>query len=86
MNKLKQFRDYCKFYQKWMEQETNLSKLGIILEDPFLEPVDGLLSLIPELLFTETGVELFWDLMGNVKDFTDEIIDQLWDNLQEYQL
>lgn len=86
MNKLKQFRDYCNFYQKWTEQETNLSKLGITLEDPFLEPVDRLLSLIPELLFTETGVELFWDLMGNVKDFTDEIIDQLWDNLQEHQL
>lgn len=86
MNKLKQFCDYCNFYQEFMEQEQNLSKLGIILEDPFLRPIDGVLSLVPELIFNDEGVELFWDLMMNVKEFTQEVIDELWDNLREYQL
>lgn len=86
MNKLKQFREYCDFYQEFMEQEQNLSKLGITLENPFLRPIDGLLSLVPELIFNDEGVELFWDLMMNVKEFTQEVIDELWDNLREYQL
>lgn len=86
MNKLKQFCEYCNLYQSWIDKEQNLIKLGITLENPFLEPIDGLLSLIPELIFNNEGVELFWDLMCNIDKFTQEIIDELWDNLQEYQL
>ena len=86
MNKYKQFREYYNFYQLFIEQEQNLSKLGITLEDPFLRPIDGVLSLVPELIFNDEGVELFWDLMMNVKEFTQEVIDELWDNLREYQL
>ena len=86
MNKLKEFYEYCNLYQAWIVKEKNISNLGITLEDSFLEPIDGLLSLIPELIFNSEGVELFWDLMGNVREFTQETIDELWDNLQEFQL
>jgi hypothetical protein len=86
MNKFKEFCEYCNLYQSWVVKEKNISKLGITLEDSFLEPIDGLLSLIPELIFNSEGVELFWDLMSNVNEFTQETIDELWDNLQEFQL
>ena len=86
MNKLKQFCDYCNFYQKFIEQEQNLSEVGITLDDLFLKPIDGLLSLVPELIFNTEGVELFWDLMNNFKEFNQEVIDELWENLREYQL
>lgn len=86
MNKLKQFCEYCNLYQAWIDKEQDLSKLGITLENPFLEPIDGLLSLIPEFIFNNEGVELFWDLMCNIKEFNQETIDELWDNLREYQL
>ena len=86
MNKFKQFREYCELYQKFTDQEKELRDLGVIFEDPFMGTIDGLLSLIPELLFNEEGVNLFWSLMMNINELNAETIDELWNNLQEYQL
>jgi hypothetical protein len=86
MNKFKQFREYCELYQKFTDQEKNLRDLGVVFEDPFMGTIDGLLSLITELLFNEDGVDLFWSLMMNINELNTETIEELWNNLQEFQL
>jgi hypothetical protein len=86
MNKFKQFREYCELYQKFTDQEKNLRDLGVFFEEPFSETIDGAISLIPELLFNIDGVDLFWSLMMNINELNAETIEELWNNLQEYQL
>ena len=35
-------------------------------------------------LFNEQGTELFWDMLCLDYEFTDEYIDQLWNELKEF--
>ena len=86
MNKFKQFREYCELYQKFTDQEKKLHDLGIIFENPFIGTIDAIISLIPELLFNENGVDLFWSLMININELNQETIDELWNDLHVYQL
>ena len=42
--------------------------------------------MIPELLFNTEGVDVFWNLLCLDYEFTDEYIEQLWEELKEFQL
>ena len=54
MNKFKQFYKFCKCYQTQLVGEQLLKQLGFELnEGPFLNNIDELISMIPELLFNE---------------------------------
>ena len=87
MNKFKQFYKFCKCYQKQLNIEQSLKQIGFELnEGPFLNNIDELISMIPELLFNEQGTELFWDMLCLDYEFTDEYIEQLWEELKEFQL
>lgn len=87
MSKYHYFYNFCKCYQKQLDNEQLLKQIGFELnEGPFLNNIDELISMIPDLLFNEKGVELFWNMLCFDYEFTDEYIDELWNNLQEYQL
>lgn len=87
MNKYKEFRKFCKYYQEQLNIEEELKKLGLFLDDGrFLNNIDCLISLIPELLFNAEGVEVFWNLLCLDYEFTDEYIEQLWEELKKFQL
>ena len=87
MNKFKQFYKFCKCYQTQLNIEQSLKQIGFELnEGPFLNNIDELISMIPELLFNEQGTELFWGMLCLDYEFTDEYIEQLWEELKEFQL
>lgn len=87
MNKYHYFYNFCKCYQIQLNSEKYLRQIGIELnEGSFLNNIDNLLSMIPELLFNFEGVEVFWNLICLDYEFTDEYIEQLWEELKEYQL
>ena len=85
MSNFKEFYKFCKCYQKQLDNEQALKQIGFELnEGSFLNNIDELISMIPELLFNEKGVELFWDMLCLDYEFTDEYIDQLWNELKEF--
>lgn len=87
MNKYNYFYKFCKCYQIQLNSEKYLRQIGIELnEGSFLNNIDNLLSMIPELLFNFKGVEVFWNLICLDYELTDEYIEQLWEELKEYQL
>ena len=87
MNKFKQFYKFCKCYQNQLDNERFLKQIGFELnEGPFLNNIDELISMIPDLLFNEQGVELFWNMLCLDYAFTDDYIEQLWEELKEFQL
>ena len=87
MNKFKQFYKFCKCYQTQLNIEQSLKQIGFELnEGPFLNNIDELISMIPELLFNEQGTELFWNMLYLDYEFTDDYIEQLWEELKEFQL
>ena len=87
MDKYHYFYNFCKCYQIQLNSEKYLRQIGIELnEGSFLNNIDNLLSMIPELLFNFEGVEVFWNLICLDYEFTDEYIEQLWEELKEYQL
>ena len=64
MSNFKEFYKFCKCYQKQLDNEQALKQIGFELnEGSFLNNIDELISMIPELLFNEKGVELFWDML-----------------------
>lgn len=87
MNKYHYFYNFCKCYQIQIDSEKHLRQIGIELnEGSFLNNIDSLISMIPELLFNAEGVEVFWNLLCLDYKFTDEYIEQLWEELKEFQL
>ena len=80
MSNFKYFYKFCKCYQKQLDNEQFSKQIGL------LNNIDELISMIPELLFNEQGTELFWDMLWLDYEFTDEYIDQLWEELKEFQL
>ena len=87
MNKFKEFYKFCKCYQAQLDAEKYLRKIGIELtEGSFLNNIDSLISMIPDLIFNSVGVDIFWNLLCLDYEFTDEYIDQLWEELKEFQL
>lgn len=87
MNKYHYFYNFCKCYQIQINSEKHLQQIGIELnEGSFLNNIDSLISMIPELLFNAEGVEVFWNLLCLDYELTDEYIEQLWEELKEFQL
>ena len=87
MNKYKEFRKFCLCYQSQLDCENQLKKLGIELTEGLIQNnIDELISMIPNLLFNSNGVELFWNLMWHDTTLTDNYIDELWEELKEFQL
>ena len=87
MSNFKYFYKFCKCYQKQLDNEQFLKQIGFELnEGPFLNNIDELISMIPDLLFNEKGVELFWDMLCLDYAFTDDYIEQLWEELKEFRL
>ena len=78
MSNFKYFYKFCKCYQKQLDNEQFLKQIGL------LNNIDELISMIPELLFNEQGTELFWDMLCLDYEFTDEYIEQLWNELKEF--
>ena len=86
MNKYHYFYNFCKCYQIQIDSEKHLRQIGIELnEGSFLNNIDSLISMIPELLFNAEGVEVFWNLLCLDYEFTDQYIDQLSEELKEFQ-
>lgn len=88
MSKLKDFYNFCKLFQQELDLEKKLKPIGLFFdgEGEMSQVLDGLLSMIPDLIFDEKGSALFWDLVCFNDDFSDEYIYELWEELKDYQL
>ena len=88
MSKFREFYKFCKAYQTQLNIESELKSYGLIFdgEGKLSSNIDELISMIPGLIFNKTGAELFWNLLCLDYEFTDEYIEQLWEELKEFQL
>lgn len=87
MNKYKIFRDFCQQYQTQIVIENDLEKAGLSIgEGKLSDSINYFISMIPNLIFNEEGVDIFWNDLNYDMNFSDEYIDQLWEELKEYQL
>lgn len=87
MNKYKAFKDFCQQYQTQIMIEDDLKKAGLYIgEGKLSDSINYFISMIPNLIFNEEGVDMFWNDLNYDMNFSDDYIDQLWEELKEYQL
>lgn len=87
MNKYKAFKDFCQQYQTQIMIEDDLKKAGLYIgEGKLSDSINYFISMIPDLIFNEEGVDIFWNNLNYDMNFSDDYIDQLWEELKEYQL
>ena len=85
MNKYKSFKDFCEQYQTQIMIEDNLEKAGLSIEGKLSDSINYFICMIPSLIFNEEGVDMFWNNLNYDMNFSNEYIDQLWEELKEFQ-
>lgn len=88
MSQFIKFKKFCECYQVQLSVEKALMSFGIVFdgEGVLSRNIDELISMIPDLIFTPDGVEMFWESLWDEHEFTDEFIEELWEKLKDYQL